>query len=171
MNWARTKPCLSLLDWAVRTSGITLWTSAVLCAAVPSKWQSKPMLPGNWKRLSWGPNGPMFSSGHTVLGAVHRRQKTDISVTSWSILFFHFWRLLVLSFFTSTIIYQRLGLCCSSVAHLNQTPQRKFWPLRRDEQEHEAQAGTSPAELCCRAPKRTEDIKHTCLCKSDHKFT
>lgn len=75
MNWARMKLCLSLLDWAVSTSGITLWIGGVLCSTGPSKWQSKPMLPGNWKRLSWGPNGPMVSSGHTVLCAIHRNIK------------------------------------------------------------------------------------------------
>lgn len=75
MNWARMKLCLSLLDRAVSTSGITLWIGEVLCSTGPSKWQSKPMLPGNWKRLSWGPNGPMVSSGHTVLCAIHRNIK------------------------------------------------------------------------------------------------
>ncbi len=83
MDWARMKLCLSLLDWAVSTSGITLWIGEVLCSTGSSKWQSKPMLPGNWKRLSWGPNGPMVSSGHTVLCTIHRNIKnTSLENTS-----------------------------------------------------------------------------------------
>lgn len=67
-NWANMNWCLSVLLGAVSTSGTVLWTWDFLWPAVPSKWQSKPTFPGNWKRWSWGPNGPMLSSGHTVLG-------------------------------------------------------------------------------------------------------
>lgn len=68
MNCARMNCCLSELLGAVSTSGTVLWTGVFFWSCTPSRWQSKPTFPGNWKRWSWGPNGPMFSSGHTVLG-------------------------------------------------------------------------------------------------------
>lgn len=68
-NWARMNSCLSLLEGAASTSGTVRWTGPLIfCSAVPSRWQSKPELPGSWKRWSWGPNGPILSSGQTVLG-------------------------------------------------------------------------------------------------------
>lgn len=78
MNCASTNSCLSLLDGAVRTSGTVRWVGAACSSSsVPPRWQSKPTLPGNWKRLSWGPKGPMVSSGHTVLGpTAHTRTHT-----------------------------------------------------------------------------------------------
>lgn len=71
-NWARMNSCLSVLDGEVKTSGTVLWTGPFICNQVPFRWQSKPTLPGNWNRWSWGPNGPMVSSGHTVLGPVRQ---------------------------------------------------------------------------------------------------
>lgn len=75
-NWANINCCRSVLLGAVRTSGTVLWTRVFFWPAVPSKWQSKPAFPGNWKRWSWGPNGPMLSSGHTVLGPTSNEKYT-----------------------------------------------------------------------------------------------
>lgn len=80
-NWANINCCRSVLLGAIRTSGTVLWTRVFFWPAVPSKWLSKPMFPGNWKRWSWGPNGPMLSSGHTVLGPASNKKYTNILFT------------------------------------------------------------------------------------------
>lgn len=88
-NWAMTNWCLSVLFGVVRTSGTVLWTGAFFWFPMPSRWLSNPTLPGSWKRWSWGPNGPMLSSGHTVLGpavtdrTVHLRNQLPDSHPIW----------------------------------------------------------------------------------------
>lgn len=67
MNCARMNSCLSVLDGAVNKSGSVVCTGLGFCSARLSSCLANPTFPGSWKRLSWGPNGPMVSSGHTVL--------------------------------------------------------------------------------------------------------
>lgn len=56
----------------------------------------------------------------------------------------------------NTLIYRYQGYCCEGVAHLSRTPRRESWLQQHDELEREAQAGMSPAELCCRAPDKAQ---------------
>lgn len=70
MYCAITNSCLSFGEGSANTSGRLFEAWLFLWAAVPFRWQSKPILPGNWNLWSWGPNGPITSSGHTVLGPV-----------------------------------------------------------------------------------------------------
>lgn len=70
MYCAITNSCLSLGEGSANISGRGFEIWLFFWAAVPFRWQSNPILPGNWNLWSWGPNGPITSSGHTVLGPV-----------------------------------------------------------------------------------------------------
>lgn len=74
-----TNSCLSLDKGSARTSGKVLWTWLFFCDAVPLRWQSKPMFPGSWNLWSWGPNGPIVSSGQTVREPEEEQQKEQFS--------------------------------------------------------------------------------------------
>lgn len=68
MYCAMTNSCLSLAEGSAKISGRLLEAWDFFWEAVPLRWQSKPIFPGSWNLWSWGPKGPITSSGHTVLG-------------------------------------------------------------------------------------------------------